>query len=293
MPKQIKLPLRRASRLSPAGMLCLLMTMLMTCGAAQAAGISERILAGIEKAAATPDATLIGGGITYEPAYDGSRSSKIGAVPIISYTGHNLFVRTTEGILEGGVRAELLDGLHIGLQLAYEEGRQTSDSDFLKRHNFQTLDASASYGAFLQYEADLGPVPIDLLARYRKDVDSDNGSQFDLSATVGVYGGDDKPLNIEVYAQTTWADTRSLQSFYGVTAAQATSSGLAAYTPGSGWLNNQVGIYVAYNLSPQWLLIGNAEEHQLLGDARNSPLTEVRYNHTVTLGIGYLFGATK
>ncbi len=99
------------------------------------------------------------------------------------------------------------------MQLAYEEGRETGDSDFLKRHNFQTLDASASYGGFVQYETDLGPVPIDLLARYRKDVDSDNGSQFDLSATVGVYGGDDKPLNIEVYAQTTWADAKSLQSF--------------------------------------------------------------------------------
>jgi outer membrane scaffolding protein for murein synthesis (MipA/OmpV family) len=132
-------------------------------------------------------------------------------------------------------------------------------------------------------------MPIDLLARYRKDVDSDRGAQFDLSATVGVYGGDDKKLNIEVYAQTTWADSKSLQSFYGVTAAQSATSGFAAYTPGSGFLNNQVGIYVAYNLTPQWLLIGNAEEHQLLGGARNSPLTEVRYNNTVTLGIGYLF----
>ena len=145
----------------------------------------------------------------------------------------------------------------------------------------------------MQYETDLGRVPIDLLARYRKDVDIDNGSQFDLSATVGVYGGDDKPLNIEVYAQTTWADSKSLQSFYGVTAAQAASSGFSAYTPNSGFLNNQVGIYVAYNLTPQCLLIGNAEEHQLLGDARNSPLTEVRYNHTLTLGIGYLFGQDK
>jgi outer membrane scaffolding protein for murein synthesis (MipA/OmpV family) len=142
----------------------------------------------------------------------------------------------------------------------------------------------------LQYETDLGPVPIDLLARYRKDVDNDRGSQFDLSATVGVYGGDNKPLNIEVYAQTTWADAKSLQSFYGQTAAQSAVTGLATYRPGSGFLNNQIGIYVAYNLTPKWLLIGNAEEHQLLGDAKNSPLTEVHYNNTVSVGIGYLFG---
>ncbi|HEY8085099.1 MAG TPA: MipA/OmpV family protein [Methylophilaceae bacterium] len=269
--------------------ICILSLAMMS-GLAQAAGISDKILTDIKKAAETPDATLIGGGITYEPAYDGSRSSKVGVVPIISYNGNNLFVRTTEGILEGGVKMELLEGLHLGAQLAYEEGRETDDSDFLKLHNFQTLDASASYGGFLQYETDIGPMPIDLLARYRKDVDSDRGAQFDLSATVGVYGGDTKKLNIEVYAQTTWADAKSLQSFYGVTAAQSATSGLATYTPSSGFLNNQVGIYVAYNLTPQWLLIGNAEEHQLLGDAKNSPLTEVRYNNTVTIGIGYLFG---
>ncbi len=105
MPKQISLS--RMTGYTPAGIA--LITLLLTPGLAQAAGISDRILAEIKKAAATPDANLDRRrGITYEPAYDGSRSSKIGAVPIISYTGNNLFVRTTEGILEGGVRAELL-----------------------------------------------------------------------------------------------------------------------------------------------------------------------------------------
>jgi outer membrane scaffolding protein for murein synthesis (MipA/OmpV family) len=264
--------------------------LLVMSGLAQGAGMPDKTLAAIAQTAETPDATLLGGGVTYEPAYDGSRSSKAGFVPIISYSGDPWFARTTEGILEGGVRTELATGLHLGLQLAYEEGRNTDDSDFLKRHHVATLDSSASFGGFLQYETDIGPAPIDLLARYRKDVDDERGSQFDLSATVGVYGGDNKPLNIEVYAQTTWADAKSLRTFYGQTAAQSAVTGLATYTPSSGFLNNQIGIYVAYNLTPKWLLIANAEEHQLLNAAKNSPLSEVQYNNTVTLGIGYLFG---
>ncbi|HEY7985435.1 MAG TPA: MipA/OmpV family protein, partial [Methylophilaceae bacterium] len=156
MPKSRRLPI--SFRFSQ---ICIL-SLAIVSGSTQAAGFSDKILADIKKAAETPDATLIGGGITYEPAYDGSRSSKVAAVPIISYTGNNLFARTTEGILEGGVRVELLDGLHLGAQLAYEEGRETSDSDLLKRHNFETLDSSASYGAFVQYEKDIGPMPIDL-----------------------------------------------------------------------------------------------------------------------------------
>lgn len=231
--------------------------------------------------------TLLGAALLSQPAYDGSRSTNLSVIPVLMYDGTPWFARTTEGILEGGIKTELLSDFNVGIQVAYEGSRMRRDATFLKAHNVPNLDPSLSVGGFVQYEKDTGLVPIDILARYRKDIDSSRGEQLDLRVTAGIYGGEGKRLNAEIFAQTTWASSNAMQSYYGLTDTEAVRTGLSAFRPGAGRVSNQVGVWCSYDLTSNWLLLGNIERHQLLGDAKNSPLTQVRYNNYFSVGVAY------
>ncbi len=62
---------------------------------------------------------LLGPGLRSRPAHDGSASQRTEPVPVVRYLGQPWFVRSTQGVLEGGLRTELAPGLHVGAQLAY------------------------------------------------------------------------------------------------------------------------------------------------------------------------------
>lgn len=233
--------------------------------------------------------TLLGASAQIRPAYDGSRSTKVDLIPVLMYYESPWFVRTTEGILEAGVKTALSGDFNFGIQAAHEDGRFRHDADFLNTYHVPNLDDSLSVGGFLQYEKNIKSVPIDILARYRKDIDSSRGDQIDLRITAGIYGSKDKRLNAEIFAQTSWANSKAMQSYYGVTDYEAASTGLSAFKPSAGSLSNQIGFWCSYNLGSHWILLGNAERHQLEGDAKNSPLTQVRYNNYFSLGVAYQY----
>src|SRR5262244_576969 len=68
------------------------------------------------------DYTLLGAAVRTRPAYDGSASQRTDLIPIVRYYGHPFFARTTQGVLEGGARGEIVSGLVYGAQIAYEAG---------------------------------------------------------------------------------------------------------------------------------------------------------------------------
>src|SRR5437879_12606750 len=83
---------------------------------------------------ALPEYAWIGAGVRTRPAYDGSAAQRTDLIPTVRYYGGPWFARTTQGILEGGVRMELARDLNIGAQLAYEGGRLASECELLRSH---------------------------------------------------------------------------------------------------------------------------------------------------------------
>lgn len=238
-------------------------------------------------AQATMPSPLIGAGVWARPAYVGSDDSVIAAIPLLRYYGTPWFARTTQGMLEGGTRAELLDGLVVGTQLAYEGGRDSKESDFLKSHHVATLAVSASYGVHAEWDGKLGRAPINVLVRYRKEIKSERGAQTDLRATVGVYGAD--KLKVGLFAQATWANDKSNKAYYGVAAAQTASTGLTVFTAAAGIANTAIGMLWSYDLDAHWLLQGSLEQRQLPSKLRLSPLTQTRNNSYGSVGVAYRF----
>ncbi len=220
---------------------------------------------------ALPD--WIGAGVRTRPAYDGSAAQRTDLIPTVRYYGKPWFARTTQGILEGGARMELARGLNAGAQLGYEGGRLASESDFLRSNNVPDIKAGASVGLHVEWDQELGPVPVTLLARGRHFVDSDRGAQADLRFTAIVFGGG--AITAALFIQGTWANSKSNQSFYGIT--------------GSGPLFATGGLLWGVDLSRDWIVVGNLEARRLHGDAARSPLAERRSNHYASASLAYRF----
>jgi outer membrane scaffolding protein for murein synthesis (MipA/OmpV family) len=206
--------------------------------------------------------TFLGAGVRSRPEYDGASEQELQPIPLVRYYGRTLFARTTQGILEGGARAELTKGLVAGVQLAFEEGNDRTD-----------LDPGASYGVHMEWDTHIGSAPVNLLARARFHFDSDNGSQTDLRASVGVYGSE--RLGVWLFGQATWGSDDWVRSYYGA--------------GGGGLLFTALGVEGGYELGRRWLLFASAHARRLQDDAASSPITEERTNYFASVGLAYRF----
>ena len=230
---------------------------------------------------------LIGPGLRSRPAYDGAASQHTEVVPVIRYFGPWVFVRSTQGVLEGGLRIKLTSGLHAAVQAAYEGGRRASESDFLARHAVADIQRGASLGLQVEWDHSLGPMPLTLLVRARQHTDADQGAQVDLRLSAGLFKSG--PLSGGMYVQAIWANAKSMGAQYGITAQQSSVTGLPPFGAGSGWLAASVGLLGSLDLSPQWVVVGSLEARRLRGDAASSPLVERRSNHFLNAGLAYRF----
>src|SRR4051812_47474457 len=104
---------------------------------------------------AQEDYKLLGASVRTRPDYDGSASRTFDLSPIVRFYSRPLFVRTTQGIFEGGARA-YYGRTQLGVQLAYEPGRGAV-------FGLPQVDIGASYGAHVETDFKFGAVPGDVL----------------------------------------------------------------------------------------------------------------------------------
>ena len=238
-------------------------------------------------ARAGEDDKYVGLGVRLRPAYDGSDSERADVIPYLRLYGEHFFGRTTQGLLEGGWRTRPLGGIVLGAQLAYEEGRRTDDSGFLREHGVENLNPSASLGLHAEGDWTLGPVPLNALLRYRHDVQPGHGAQADLRATAGIL--DWRRVRAGLFGQLTWSDGDAMRRYFGLTPEQASTTGLPAYAPGAGLRSADVGLVGDVDLGRHWVGLWGITREQLQGGALNSPLTRERTNWSANAGAAYRF----
>jgi len=234
-----------------------------------------------------PNPVFLGIGAWVRPAYDGASTSRTVAIPAIRFYGQPWFARSTFGMLEGGMRAELLNGLTLGGQFAYEGGRESSESEFLLKHAFTSLSPSLSWGMHAELEKKIGPMPFIALLRYRQDIDTERGAQADLRLTAGLYSN--LGLNAGIFAQTTWANSNAANYYFGITTQQAATSSLPYYELGSGPLFNSAGLLWSYDLHQNWILLGSLETRMLRSGPLDSPLVQDSTSRYISLGLAYQY----
>ncbi len=245
---------------------------------AAAACLAVSAVPAVAQTAAPPEySNLIGPALRSRPAYDGSRSQDVDVVPLLDYDNGPLFARTVQGVLEGGVHAQVGSGFTLGAQLAYEEGRKASEASFLRERNVADLGAGASYGVHAEWDTRLGAAPVLLLARVRRQVRSERGAQADLRATVGVYNNG--PFQAGVFGQATWADHKSMRTYYGQ----------PGFDASGGLLFASAGPLGSYDIDRHWTVMGSIEGRRLQGDAARSPLAEKKSSYYAVAGVAYRF----
>jgi outer membrane scaffolding protein for murein synthesis (MipA/OmpV family) len=211
-------------------------------------------------AAAQDDYTLLGAGLRTRPEFDGSKSRTVDLIPVVRYYGQPWFARTTQGILEGGARWNVRRGFDAGVQLAYEQGPRDHDP-------------GASLGVHLEFDRNLGPVPVNGLVRVRQHLDTDRGIAADTRVTGGIYGA--HGVKAGAFAQATWASGKNFQAYYGVR--------------DSGLLSPSLGLLASYDLAARWVLVGSVEARRVSDDAARSPIVERRSGYYASAGLAYRF----
>ncbi len=235
----------------------------------------------------TDNEKYIGIGARVRPAYEGADSSRGDSIPYLRLYGDHLFARTTQGMLEGGWRTRPYGAWVFGAQVGYEEGRVADDSAFLKGHRFDDLDPGASLGVHAEGDWKIGAMPLNALVRYRQNIDSDQGAQADLRLTAGIFSR--WGVEAGVYGQLTWANSKSTQSYFGLTQQQSVITGLPAYNAGSGLRYAELGLLGDVDLSKHWLILWGFNVHLVEGAARDSPIVQDRTNWYTNAGVAYRF----
>ncbi|MFY2640531.1 MipA/OmpV family protein [Achromobacter insuavis] len=253
---------------------------MLATGAATAAALA---CAAAPAQADQPGTNFIGLGVGYVPVYEGSREYRALPVPLINYHSGNFFISPRAGLPAAGLQTTLAPDWKAGVFVGMGLGRDSSDADRTK--GLDDIDFHATYGAFVEWS----PGPFSLGAAYRQAARSGYGGTLELRATYAAW--QDGANRVNIGASTQWASHDAMQTWYGVTSSQAASSraGLSTYSPSSGFKSAALFTSWSYRINPSWSTITTLGVNTLLGDARDSPLTERRANLFGSVGVVYAF----
>lgn len=230
---------------------------------------------------------------SYAPEYAGAERSRFRVGPgfylrwgRFSFATRSGFAtRSAEPGARGGLRIDLSpnDRWRVGLGLRYDFGRQEASSDALRG---------------------LGNVPSTLRVRLGTSYRLDDGWSVGGSLTVDAFGrggGNQGDVSMgKAWALTPatslaagfglgFAGDRYMQSYFGVTPAQAARTGYPVFEPRSGLRDVSLSVSGRTELAHPWALFYGASASRLLGPAAASPLTRQPGSWGVNAGVVYRF----
>jgi MipA family protein len=129
----------------------------------------------------------------------------------------------------------------------------------------------------------------DASAKYLQSAHSGYGATLALAAKYKLVL--DPRDNVAFEADSTFANQKSMQTFFGVTPAQSAHSaaGLPAFSPSAGFKRVSTSATWVHILTPAWSVNGSVGVGRLLGDASASPVTEHSTWIFGGVGVAYSF----
>lgn len=222
---------------------------------------------------------FVGGGVMVEPAYEGSHYYRVLPAPAFDIRYRDVaFLSSGDGL---GVNLIHGASYRAGVALAYDIGRE---------HNLVGRLAglgNVSPAPEFKLFAEAALLPFIFSGNIRRAIGGHNGVIGDLGAYMPVAGNE--RLVVFVGPGVTFANSRYMQSYFGISTTQSAASIFPRYDAQGGMKNANFGIAGIYRLTDHWLLDGDIGVERLLGAAANSPIVQERYQLGVALLIGYQF----
>lgn len=238
------------------------------------------------KPAAEDNAARSGGyvglGINVAPRYQGADESRISGIPGFEYHWTNgLFAGGTDGLV--GFQFDAARQLQLGVALGLDEGRKASDSRYLAGMGNVVARGTLNMHAKAAINDQFG-----LSAGLRLGSgNSAKGGLFNVGASYDILLAPATRMNINVEAS--FANADYMQAYFGVSAAQGSTSGYKRYTPNSGLRDVTVGLGLQHDISPEWMLFARLNSTKLSKAAKDSPLVRKTTSQSTFAGIAYRF----
>ena len=224
---------------------------------------------------------LVGAAVVAGHEYLGSDERKTLVLPALSYQWKNgWFAGTDNGV---GYKFASPANMQYGLRVTLDLGRDESDATALA--GMGDIDMRPEFGGFFNYFI-TDEWFLTTSFRYGAGNDRD-GSQTDVGLGWSSQIAPQWRLGLGMAA--TWVNSKYMQAFYGVTAAQSAASGYAVYTPGAGWRDVRGNASLTYFFTPHWSLTAAVTVRALQGNVKRSPIVNEDTPVAGVLAVGYTF----
>jgi outer membrane protein len=162
-----------------------------------------------------------------------------------------------------------------GPALNYRLGRDDVDDTFVDK--MAEIDDAVELGAFVGYTV-TGSDPRDKITfslQALGDV-SDTHDGFTATASVKRFWPISRSVTLSFGAITNYANDDYTDTYFGVSAADSSASGLRQYTADGGFRDVRIPIFAIFSFSPKWHVAAGMVYTRLLGDAADSPVVDDR-----------------
>jgi outer membrane scaffolding protein for murein synthesis (MipA/OmpV family) len=231
------------------------------------------------------DSMSLGLGVAYVPEYAGSDKSRVVPLPIFERTFDNgAFISTTRGV---GFQTQV-EGIGLSAALTYGGGRADH-----KKNAFYGSDALKGMGdidgavqAVLGASYQVGSVGLSL-STTQNLAHREHGATYTFGGSVPLYTTASDQVGLGLSA--VYGDDKHMQTYYGVTAAQASRTAFKAYTAKAGFENVTAAVSWNHVIDKNWSAHSAVGFTRLSGDAADSPLTKRKTTPMLMTGFSYKF----
>jgi outer membrane protein len=235
----------------------------------------------LDSAAPGKDGGLAGIALISTPQYQGSNETWKLAVPVIDYQWANgWFAGVSNGVGYNFSSEPMLD---YGVRLTGNLGRREKRAKILR--GMGDIKESAEISSFFNFKftPNMG---VNHSISYGAGNDH-RGMLFNIEASFSNTMG--SKLRAGGSLGASYANDNYMQSFFGVTQAQAQRAHLAQYTAKAGLRNTYVSGFVSYMVTDRTALSLVVASDRLAGDAKSSPLTKNLRSSSVVGAVTYHF----
>ncbi|HET8872006.1 MAG TPA: MipA/OmpV family protein [Aquabacterium sp.] len=234
------------------------------------------------KADSTEQATgVIGAAVAHMPVYSGADQQRLKALPLLEYQSkEGWFAGTLHGV---GYNASSDPAFQYGPRITADLGRKANQSESL--HGMGDVSPKVEWGAFFNY---LLSDSLGLTSSIRYG--SGDGSTGVVSSLGITYA---HVLSTQwlwcVEGGLTFANRSHMQTYFGVTTEQSSSSGHAPYKPRPGLRDARIGSSLSYQVDRRTFINTSLSIVQIGVVARRSPLELREVSVIPGIAVGYRF----
>lgn len=216
------------------------------------------------------------------PSFNGSDELALAVKPIMQFRreGEREWLNLPSD--HGGPALFRTERFRIGPSINIEAERKAGDHAALA--GLTDVPLTFEGGAFVEFWP--GSM-IRTRAELRRGIGGHEGLIANLSADVVLKP--DARWTFTVGPRLAIADANYMAAYFGVTQAEAVSSGLRAYDPKAGLYSAGIGSSIKYQWTENWATLGYAQVDRLVGDAKESPITERGSETQITVGVGFTY----